>query len=242
MKTNKKLSSLFLSLIMLFALAIPCFAETESKEKALIENGFSKEIYNELSVEATKKINELISSDKIEYIGSEILDFSAVTMHIITIKCADELNNMFSKQIMCLYWEWNDKAPLIKDEDLITITWDKDVLTYSVDSFYAEDYTKKSADELWSTVNVSKKLASSNIYSLGHYADLKKAKNYCGGVMLLSFNPASKDTVSFKNNANIIVTYKHEIRKSIIIIFLLCLCFIALIIASIVIKKRNKAL
>lgn len=207
----------------------------------LLSCGYPEEFLNSVTDSTLKNIVSFISDKEIlnvDYETKADIDNSNIIIKSVTAKIKDEKTDNIIGEAVCVYWEWLDKAPLIRDEDFIGINWDQELFVYG-GSFYAEDYYKDNQADSWVVSNSYKALARLNLDSLGHWTDLKAFKNIIGGSMVFNLLATSPiETENYNDGIEIKYSHNYEILKTIALI-LIPLVVLAIVLI-IVLKKRRK--
>lgn len=121
----------------------------------------------------------------------------------------------FVGESVCVYWEWIEKRPFIREEDLISIKWNNYALNFDSGSFWAEDFYRNSAIDKWYVSNSYTKPANLTSKSLGHWSDLNTFNNQVGGILIFNLvTNSTKITESIEDGLAISYTHKTDIFKT----------------------------
>lgn len=207
----------------------------------LLSCGYPKEFLESVTESTLKNIVSLVSEKEIlnvDYKTKADVDNSNIIIKSVVAKIKDKETGNITDEVVCVYWEWLDKAPLIKDEDFICVSWDQELFVYG-GSFYAEDYYKDEQTDSWVVSNSYKTLARLSLDSLGHWTDLKAFKNVVGGSMVFNLLPTSPiEKENYNDGIEIEYSHRYETLKTIALI-LIPLVVLAIVLI-IVLKKRRK--
>lgn len=214
----------------------------------LISCGYPKELLDEVTDSSLENIVASIGNGKItrlnyrtEYYPGNEKDGAKVALKIASAEISDaETENLLGKTV-CIYWEWINKGPFIKEEDFLTVKWNKDFFCYEPDSFFAEDYCKKTANDDWTTAESYTELARLNVESLGHWTALKKFDDYVGGCMVFQLTATSPINKNTDYDDSLIIEYTHQFeRTKIIAAFVLTILAVCVVILAVKLKRRKK--
>lgn len=210
----------------------------------LLSCGYPKEFLEMVTDSTLKNIVSLISNNEVSevvYKAEHHPENSNIIIETIVAKLKDKHTGNVVGESVCIYWKWSDKTPLIREEDLISVSWNKELFVYDDESFYAEDYCKDNPTDIWSVSNSYTKLSRTSLNSVSHWSVLKTNKNVIGGSMmfnLLAISPI--DTVNYNNNLKVEYTHQHKLLN-VIIIFLAIFSIVVLIITlKIRTQRKNK--
>lgn len=231
-------------MIILTTLVLPVHslaADNTTDRQKLLDYGYPQEVVSSLTDTMCEKIVLSIGDNEVESVKSET-DETAVRGNVlikkITASLKDKQTGRYTGESVCVYWEWKDSKPLIRDDDKITVNWDKDSFIYSENSFYAEDYYKSNQTEMWSVSESYNVLSGAKQGSLTHCPGLKKFSKYTGGSMVFNLDVAYSEIES--NNGEVYVSYEHIVPFSIIIFPIVILGMVIVLIIVIRRKKSRK--
>ncbi len=220
----------------------------------LVSYGYSEDFLSKLTDTAYENLLFSVSGYEISDVSIEVLylpDNTAENAEIILQRVTAVLKDADSSKIMgeaiCLYWEWTDTPPVIREEDQISVQWNKDLFCYEADSFYAEDYSKDSADDPWTVSQSYTTLAHVNNNSLGHWTDLEAFDDYLGGVMIFNLSATSPLDADSAYNDRVHIEYTHEAETlRAVLYFAVPLVVVAGIVLTVIFmirkKKKNKSI
>ncbi|MBR5827269.1 MAG: hypothetical protein IKY78_09330 [Clostridia bacterium] len=230
-------------MIILIVIILPVrslAADNTTDREKLLDCGYSQEFINSLTDKMCEKIVLSIGDNEVESVKSET-DETAVRGNVlikkITASLKDKQTGRYTGESVCVYWEWKDSKPLIRDDDKITVNWDKDSFVYSENSFYAEDYYKSNQTEMWSASESYSVLSGAKQGSVTHCTGLKKFSKYIGGSMVFNLDIADSEIES--NNGEAYVSYEHIVPFSIIIFPIVIL---GMVIVLIIVIRRKKSI
>lgn len=220
--------------------------EKEDAKNILISYGYPETLIAQLSETVVKKMAYVVKDREIvEVIYEDELDIpdtKNIAIKIVTVKIKDDDSDNVEKELICLYWEWDNKKPLLKEEDYICAKWNKELLIYNVDSFYSESYWRNSINDRWTTSDVCTVLADSGQNYIGAWTKLEAFKNQVGGVMIFELQPKSSGDVGmeYENELTFIYLHEYENTKIAILFVLLIMSVCILILLIIKLKKLRK--
>lgn len=220
--------------------------EKEDARKMLLSCGYPEEFVTPLSETVVKKMAYVVKDREIvEVIYEDELDIpdtKNIAIKIVTVKIKDDDSDNVEKELICLYWEWDNKKPLLKEEDYICAKWNKELLIYNVDSFYSESYWRNSINDRWTTSDVCTVLADSGQNYIGAWTELEAFKNQVGGVMIFELQPKSSGDIGmeYENELTFIYLHEYENTKIAILFVLLIMSVCILILLIIKLKKLRK--
>lgn len=209
----------------------------------LLSHGYPEEFLETVTESTLKNMVSLISNNEISdviYETKQLPENSNIIIETVCAKMIDMHTGSIVGESVCVHWKWSYRTPIIREEDFISVSWNKEFFVYDADSFYAEDYYKDNLADSWSVSNSYTKLAHSGLNSLGHWTKLKTNKNVVGGSMMFNLLPNFPvDTDNYNNNLRVEYTHQYELLKVIIIVLAILLVVILVITLKIRIKRKN---
>lgn len=144
---------------------------------------------------------------------------------------------------VCVYWQWAENRPILKDEDYIRIRWNDKAFCYDSDySFHAEDYYRKNETDKWTAYKEYTSFASTDQDSIGNWTSLAKFKNYVGGAMVFNLVVTAPRKSNVGNEGYLAVDYLHEAQwLKTVLYFAIPILIIILFILAIDLRKKRKA-
>ncbi len=153
----------------------------------------------------------------------------------ITVDLKQSQTGEYAGRYVCIYWEWLNKAPVLRNQDYISLMWDKDSFSYATDTFYAEDYCKNKGEQEWSITKVNTVLARMEQGKLGHWCDLDNSKDYVAGTLMVTLIPTSTENAGIEHS-RIYIEYTHKNISVIVFLFILLVVIVSI---SIVIRRKK---
>lgn len=217
-------------------------AETISDFDYLLSCGYPEELLKAVSDSAMEHIASLIEDNEVSRVDYETENSTGiedVTLKRATAQLKNKETDKIAGELICLYWEWPENKPLIREEDYISVMWNKDAFCYKADSFYAEDYWRQNKEDAWTVSDTYTKLAHADMKGIGHWTDLDSFKNHVGGVMVFKLKPTSpiEANKEYKNVLNIY--YEHKTEQTAMAV-LCCLLFLIVLFVVLVITKKRR--
>lgn len=224
MKILKKITTVFISIVMILSTTMPSFAveEETNNYEFLLSQGYPAEHLDNLTESTLQKMVEMIGTGYISNIEIEestlnestgvtrgAINEGSMTLQITTAAICQHNTDKITRVLVSAAWEWAKNKPIYRGQDAVTINWDNSIFSYNADSFYAQDFYKSNASDDWSIFKEYTTLATSNQGGIGHWTDLKGLKSYVGGAMLFLLNPNSPMIKGTKYNTTINVEYAH---------------------------------
>ncbi len=211
----------------------------------LISVGVPEEFISNLAESSLRKIRTYLSNGKIsslDYSTGNEANNSDVIVKKLSVQLTDKTDSSVKSEVVCAYWEWAINTPLIREEDYISVKWNKDVFCYDSDSFYAEDYRKNNINDKWSVSDSYTTLASASLNSLGHWAKIFGAKKQVGGFMIFSLIPTEPIDSTADYDRDINIEYIHETKTTLTIALFIVFILLAISVVWIIteIRKRRK--
>ena len=210
----------------------------------LLSLGVPEEFIKNLSETALNKLKSSLKDKeiaKLDYKQAETVT-SDITVKKLSVQLIDKSDSTVIGETVCVYWEWPVNKPLIRTEDFISASWNKDVFCYDADSFYAEDYRRNTTNESWSVSNSYYELARSSLDSIGNWTKLYTTKKQVGGFMIFNLTPTQPINSSTDYDRDIHIEYSHETKSA--SVAALCIVFVLLILSALSvitrIRKRKK--
>lgn len=207
----------------------------------LLTCGYPKEFLESVTDSILKNIVSLILDKEIfdvEYETKSDPNNPKVIVKSAIAKTKDKKTGNITGEVVCVYWEWLDKAPLIRDEDFVSVNWDQELFAYG-GSFYAEDYYKSRQTDSWTVSNSHKALARLSLDSLGHWTNLKAFKSVIGGAMVFNLLPTSPiETEDYNDGIRIEYAHRYETLRTIAIILIPLAILVTILV--VIFKKRRK--
>ena len=211
----------------------------------LVSIGLPEEFIGNLTESALKQIKSALGDSKVsalDYQSEFATSNSDLPVKTLSIQLTDKSGKSVVGETVCIYWEWPINKPLIRTEDFITVTWNKDTFCYNADSFYAEDYRRNDLNNKWTVSDSYKELSRISLNSLGHWTKLYTTKNQVGGFIIFSLLPTHPINSETDYDRDVDIVYTHETK--IILTVVLCIIFILLILSAVWImtevRKRRK--
>ena len=205
--------------------------------------GIPEEFINNLAESSLAKIRAAIGDNKIsgvDYSTDQETNDNDVIVKKLSFQLVDNTDSTVIGEIICAYWEWKINKPLIREEDYISVEWNKDVLCYESDSFYAEDYRRNNVSDNWSVSDKYTTLASLSLNELGHWTEIYGTKKQVGGFMIFSLSPTEPINSEYSYDRNIDIEYTHETNTTFTIVLFIIIVFIILSAICIIIKLRKR--
>ncbi len=224
MKSLKKFTAIFISIVMILSTSIHSFAleEQASNYEFLLSQGYPAEYLDNLTESSLQKMVEIIGTGYIANIEIEestlnestgtargAINEGSMTLQIVTATICQHNTNKITGVLVSAAWDWAKNKPIYRGQDAVTVNWDNSIFSYNSDSFYAQDYYKSDASDNWSIFKEYTTLATSNQGGIGHWTDLKGLKRYVGGAMVFLLNPNSPMINGTTYNTTINVEYAH---------------------------------
>ncbi len=182
------------------------------------------------------KVSKVIESK--EYWPENNPENAKAVFTTVTAELRDYKNNSVKGQTVCVYWEWL-KAPVVRDEDKLTVKWNNEYFCLGGDSTYGHSLFKDSDLDSWSVLFTHTGLASINQDSFYTYFDLANSKTDLGGVQV--FNLLSKSPIDgeAEYDGSLDITYTHDAvpEKAIIIAVILSAATVIIVVA---IRRKKK--
>ncbi len=207
----------------------------------LLSLGIPEDFIKNLSETALNKVKASLNGAEIarlDYKQTETA-ISDITVKKLSVQLIDKNNSTVIGETVCVYWEWPINKPLIRTEDFISASWDKDVLCYNADSFYAEDYRRNSTTESWSVSDSYYNLSRADLDSIGHWTKLYTTKKQVGGFMIFNLVPAQPIDTSTNYDRDVHIEYSHETKTA--SAAALCIIFILIALSALpIITKIRK--
>lgn len=209
----------------------------------LLSNGLPEEFINNLAESSLARIRSTIGANKIlgvDYSTEAETNNNDVIVKKLSLQLVDNADSSVIGEIVCSYWEWTINKPLIREEDYISVKWNKDVFCYDSDSFYAEDYRRNNVGDKWIVSDSYTTLARASIDSLGHWTKNYGTKKQVGGFMIFSLAPTEPIDSAVNYDRNIDIEYTHETETTFTIIVFIIFVFLILSVICIIIKLRKR--
>ncbi len=211
----------------------------------LVSYGLPEELIKNLTDSSLKKLRDALEGNKIsavDYTAENETNNSDVTVKKLSVQLYDKNSSTVNGEVVCIYWEWATNKPLIREEDYITASWNKDIFCYNADSFYAEDFSRDNTTEKWSVSESYSTLAHISHSSIGHWTTVFGAKKQAGGVAIFSLSPTQPINAEEDYDRKIDITYTHETKTTLTVA--LCVIFLLLSLSAVwiitEIRKRRK--
>lgn len=226
--------------------------ETSGEKQAndyyyLLSCGYPKAFLELLTDSTLKNIvssigdNEIIS---VTYTNKDpafnMSDNSKVVIKRVSVKMKDKKSDKIVGEAVCVYWEWLDNKPLMREEDFVAVKWNSELFTYNPDSFYAEDYWKENTTDKWTVADSYTVLTRATQEAIGHWTKLKSSGNIVGGAMIFSLLSKSEIDKKTDYTNKITVEYTHQYRLTKFIIIVVILVVILLTAVIIVLSKKHR--
>lgn len=233
---------LIVSALIFFSFAFRCTAADGDIGEMFLSKKFPEDILNSISDTATEKLFSSVGSYEIadiiaetKYYPENIAENADLEVKTVSVKLKNKQNSIYMGETVCVYWEWLDNKPKIREEDYLFLKWSDNRLNYETDSFYAEDYSRKNTQDNQTVRNTYNTLAEAKQNSIGHWIDLYEKENCVGGVMILRLIPESFELTDSKNIIKCEYTHYITTLPTIIICVFV---FLFVCILFIVIKKK----
>lgn len=240
----KKLLTILSVFLLIVILAVPAFsAEGNENFNRLLSFGYEEDFLEKLSDSALEKIVSLIGNNEVAdveikkdlpYIQKS--NASGLVLNSVSATLKDPKSGSITGKTVSVYWEWQNKKPLVRCADCISVTWNSENLTYSSDSFCSETYSLKGSAGNRTITEKQTILASAGQDRLGWYVHLPMFSKSFGGFG--AFNLLMK--APLKGNAEydsvLRIGYIHEIKKAVIVVFV----FLALVAAAVIMILRRR--
>lgn len=209
----------------------------------LLSVGMPEEFINNLTESSLARIRAAIGDNKIlgvDYSTEAETNDNDVIVKKLSFQLVDNSDSTVIGEIICAYWEWEINKPLIREEDYISVEWNKDVLCYDSDSFYAEDYRRNNVGDKWVVSDRYTTLARLSLNELGHWTEIYGIKKQVGGFMIFSLTTTEPIDSVYSYDRNIYIEYTHETEKTVIIVSFIIFVFLILTAVCIIIKMRKR--
>ncbi len=218
--------------------------ERTTEFKFLLDYGYPEDFLKIFPNTTLENIIKLLESNtiarfetKTEYWPNDSEQNAKVKITTLVANLQDNQTMKNTGSTVCVYWEWINGGPIFRGKDFISINWNKKNFCFTPDSFYAEDYWRKSTSDNWCVSNSYTTLSRLNLNSLGHWTDLKEFKNQVGGVAIFKLSPTNSDI----NTDNVIddlrIFYNHDF-DFIVTLTIVIITFI--IVVRFRLKKKRK--
>jgi len=213
----------------------------------LVSVGIPEEFISGLTESALKQIKSALGDSKVstlDYQSESAISNSNSDLPVktLSVQLTDKSDKSVVGETVCIYWEWPINKPLIRTEDFITASWNKDTFCYNADSFYAEDYRRNDLNDKWTVSDSYKELSRISLNSLGHWTKLYTTKNQVGGFIIFSLLPTHPINSETDYDRDVDIVYTHETKTTLTVV--LCIIFILLILSAVWIitevRKRRK--
>ncbi|MBQ9912969.1 MAG: hypothetical protein IJO73_01940 [Clostridia bacterium] len=245
----KKILAIMMSIIIIVPFAFQCYAADDNNRELLLSKDFPEDVVNSISDSAVEKIFSSIENYEIADVSAETkyypentVENADLAVKTISAQLKDKQSGIYMGETVCVYWEWLDNKPKIREKDYISLKWSDDRLNYESDSFYAEDYSKKNMQDKWIVRNTYNTLAEAKQDSVGHWTDLYEKENCVGGVMILHLIPDSPFVLS-ASKAFLNCEYTHYIKTlPTTVFYVLIVAFLFVCIFFIIRKKKRQTI
>lgn len=211
----------------------------------LVSVGLPEEFIGNLTESSLKQIKSALGDSKVsalDYQSESATSNSDLPVKTLSVQLTDKRGKSVVGETVCIYWEWPINKPLIRTEDFITASWNKDTFCYNADSFYAEDYRRNDLNDKWTVSDSYKELSRISLNSLGHWTKLYTTKNQVGGFIIFSLLPTHPINSETDYDRDVDIVYNHETKTTLIVV--LCIIFILLVLSAVWIitevRKRRK--
>ncbi len=211
----------------------------------LLSVGLPEEFIGNLPESALKQIKSALNGSNIsaldyksEAVSSNIN--SDVPIKTLSVQLTDNSGKSVVGETVCIYWEWPVNKPLIRDEDFISVRWNRDVFCYDADSFYAEDYRRNNPADNWTVSDNYSVLARSSLDSLGHWTKLYTTKKQIGGFIIFSLTPTHPIASDLDYDRSVYIDYTHEAETVSTVALSIVFVLLALSALCIVTKIRKR--
>lgn len=248
LKNSRKIKKVLYSIILCFLflttgivkLQIAAIAaEAGSDNCTYLESiGFPEDILHDMSEEMQQRITEQIAGKSIsaarysdERIGSVVVKKIEISL------LADDSADVTGKTI-CIFWEYDDNKPLMKENDFISVNWNSTAFLYDADSFYAEDCYKKGITDTWSVNETHNVLATAGQERIGYWSKLKPMSKKVGGCFTFTLLSTEKRGNSAFNSDGLRFSLSHRCELTKTIAFILII--LAAIICTVIVMTRKK--
>lgn len=210
----------------------------------LLSVGIPEEFLKELTETALNKIRAYISNANISAIdcSTQKAASSDALIKKLSLQLTNESKATVIGETVCIYWEHEINKPIIRDEDFVEASWNKDVFCYDADTFYAEDYRRNTTEENWKVSESYHTLAKISLNSIGHWTELHTTKKQVGGFMIFKLLPTRPINAAHDYDRNISVDYSYAAETKDYSTVILCIVFLLLILTAltIIMKIKNK--
>lgn len=202
----------------------------------LISVGIPEEFIDDLPESALKQIKSALGDSKIstlDYQSESAINNSNSDLPVktLSVQLTDKSGKSVVGEAVCIYWEWPINKPLIRAEDFITVSWNKDIFCYNADSFYAEDYRRNDPSDRWTVSDSYTELSRISLNSLGHWTKLYTTKKQVGGFIIFSLLPTHPINSENDYDRDMDIVYNHETKITLTVV--LCIIFILLILSAV---------
>lgn len=201
----------------------------------LISVGIPEEFIDDLPESALKQIKSALGDSRVstlDYQSESAISNSNSDLPVktLSVQLTDKSGKSVVGEAVCIYWEWPINKPLIRSEDFITVSWNKDIFCYNADSFYAEDYRRNDPSDKWTVSDSYTELSRISLNSLGHWTKLYTTKKQVGGFIIFSLLPTHPINSENDYDRDLDIVYNHETKITLTVV--LCISFILLVLSA----------
>lgn len=246
-KTVLKRTELLIFTVILICLTFPfqCSAADDNNRELLLSKGFPEAVLNSVSGTVSEKLFSSVGSYEIadistetEYYPENIAENADLAVKTVSVKLRDKQSGLYMGETVCVYWEWLDNKPAIREEDYLSLKWSDDRVIFDSDSFYAEDYSKKNVQDNWTVRRTYDKPGEIKQNGVVHWTDLHEYESSVGGVMILRLMPEAFEFTESKNTLS--CEYVHYITAlPTTVLYALVFAFSAAFMFVVIKKKKH---
>ena len=190
------------------------------------------------------KIREYIRDNNISAVdySTQKATSSDAIIKKLSLQLTDENDSTVLNETVCIYWEHEPNKPINRNEDFLTVSWNKDIFCYDADSFYAEDYRRNSIEEHWNVSDRYSALSKISLNSIGHWTKLYTTKKQVGGFMIFRLSPAQPIDSGTDYNSELTADYSYETETHDFTTVIICIAFVLIILTSLaaIMKKKKR--
>ncbi len=209
----------------------------------LLSLGIPEAFIKELAKSSLSQIKSALEGSKLnalDYESEAAIRNTDVPVKTLSLQLTDVKGKSVTGETVCVYWEWPINKPLIRAEDYIIASWNKDFFCYDADTFYAEDYRRNSANDVWTVSDSYSTLAHSSLNSIGHWTKLYTTKKQIGGFMIFNLNSTHPIDSASDYDRDVTIEYTHETKSASTAAICVVFVLLALSALSVIMKIRKR--
>ncbi len=221
MKRIKALLSFVISIIFLFVLIVPCFAE-QTDYDFLLSCGYSAEFLDTFPEENYSKMRatignydvdviEVSSNEKSNMVRGAIAE-ADLELQLEIAELCQKGTNIINGYLIGATWIWAEGKPINNlNQDAITINWNAELLNIAGDgAFWSQDWYKESASSEEIVFRECTTPAEAAQGGVGFYTELKWGKSFLGGCVLLLLETSIPMYTGTDYSSSINMEYAHD--------------------------------